>query len=119
MENRSRFTLPPMVGGSLIAKTILQDGHDMYSAIAIGQRSSGQISDDVKSCSTRQASPVVDPNRKFRRSLKGIASAIVAQKCWATKARLKWESELSGISKVVEQKKFDSLTFNDKGKPLI
>lgn len=119
MEDRSRFTLPPMVGGALISKTVLQGGHDMYSAITIGHRSSDQFSEDMKSCSTRPATPVFNPNRKFRRTFKGIASAIVAQKCWATQNRQKWEAELKGISNVVEQKKFDTLTFNDKGKSLV
>ena len=122
MKTHCRLTLPPIVDGGLIAKTAMQDGHDIYNSITIEDDSSDKSdsSDEEAIIEENFLSPASSffnaaPRRKFKRTFKGIASAIVAQSGWAKQARLKWEAELTGISNVNEQSQSKALTFNAKG----
>lgn len=120
MKNHCRLTLPPIVDGGLIAKTAMQDGHDIYNSITI-EDSSSEKSNSPEELSIHSednhSSPAFNtPRRKLKRTFKGIASAILAQSGWAKQARLKWELELTGISNSREQSQAKTLTFNAKGK---
>ena len=97
-------------------------GSDLYSSLTIEHESSDQfISDgdqiEESTSSWPPSSPCV-PIKAFKRTFKGVANAIIAQRFWAEKARQSWELELAGISKKYEDRTFNTLTFNEKGKIL-
>ena len=119
MKDRSRFTLPSLVGGDLIFKSVMQRGHDDYCSLTIAKDYSDQSegTGDYSFSSKRLSWPIqsVPKRRRFKRTFKGIAGAIRAQCRWANKARQKWECELQGISNIAEHKEQTSLTFNNKG----
>ncbi|XP_065052863.1 uncharacterized protein LOC135682068 [Rhopilema esculentum] len=115
MKQHYRLKLPSIEDGNLISKFARQDGHDIYNSVTIEeewteQSTSGENSgsDDVNtSLSLRRC------RRKNVHTLKGIASAILAQRCWAKEVRRKWETELKEVSNTKEQDKL-SITFNAK-----
>ena len=116
MKQHYRLKLPSIEDGNLISKFARQDGHDIYNSVTIEeewteQSTSGENSgsDDANtSFSLRRC------RRKNAHTLKGIASAILAQRCWAKEVRRKWETELKEVSNTKEQDKL-SITFNAKG----
>ena len=119
IKDRSRFTLPSLVGGDLIFNSVMQRGNDDYCALTIAKDCSDQSEcmGDYSFSSKRLSWPIQSlPKRKrFKRTFRGIAGAIRAQCRWANKARQTWECELQGISNIDEHREQNPLTFNNKG----
>lgn len=119
MKTRSRLKLPPIASGPLVT---VQSSRDVYSLTAIEDSSSDKLSlankssVDARDVQPTPSSPSAEkPERKFKRTLKGLASTILAQSVWARQTRLRWEEELTSTSNFHEQSQSAALTFNAKG----